>query len=83
MYVVSFCVRMEYMIVEADNITLLVQRVQGFLDGGWSVYAGPFAVTTCVYDGHPTKVQYAQALTKPKPVPVNLNQRRGSVVLKL
>ncbi len=72
---------MEYMIVEADNITTLVQRVQGFLDRGWTPSGGVCAVTTFVYDGHPTKIQYTQALTKPKPV--DLTQRRGSVVIKL
>jgi hypothetical protein len=72
---------MEYMIVEADKITTLVQRVQGFLDRGWSVSGGPFAVTTYLYDSGPPIIQYAQALIKQKPV--DLSQRRGSVVLKL
>ena len=69
------------MIVEADNITLLVQRVQGFLDGGWVPTGGLVVITTRHDYTGDVKNKYAQALTRPKPV--DLSQRRGSVTIKL
>ena len=52
------------MIVEAENITTLVQRVQGFLDRGWTVTGGLVVITTRHDYTGDVKNKYAQALTK-------------------
>lgn len=73
---------MDYYIVEAASLDLLMESVNRYLAERWVPLGAPFPISTYRIgaDGQVRKFYFAQAVTKVKPV---VPERRESVVIKL